>query len=96
MLFNVLYAGVLAQVERVDAIVLGAFVAVVVNAAAGDDGHIAVFAHVKRVVDHVFQARLRDDNRNEHRLAFGARLDFDVNAGVIGFCLDVDIGRRRT
>ena len=93
MLLHVLHVAVLAAVERVDAVVLGGLVALVVDAAAGDDGHVAVVFDVERVVHDVLQARLRDDDGDVHRLALRARLDADVDAGVVRLRGDLDVRR---
>ena len=93
VLLHVAHAAVLAQVEAVDAVVLGGVVGVVVDAAAGDDGDVAVLAHVEGVVHDVLQARLRHDDGDVHRLALGAVRDADVDAGVVGLGGNVDVGR---
>ena len=67
--------------------------ALVVDAAAGDDGHVAVVFDVERVVHDVLQARLRDDDGDVHRLALRARLDADVDAGVVRLRGDLDVRR---
>ncbi len=94
VLLDVLHVAVLAAVERVDAVVLGGRVALVVDAAAGHDGHVAVLADVERVVHHVLQAGLRDDDGDEHRLALGAGRDVDVDAGVVRLGGDLDVRGR--
>ena len=52
VLFNVGDLGVPADVEGVDAVVLGVAVAAVVDAAARDDLHDRALAHKEVVVDH--------------------------------------------
>ena len=93
MLLHVAYAAVLPQIEAVDAVVLGGIVGIVVDAASGDDGDVAVLAHVEGVVHDVLQARLRHDDGDVHRLALGAVRDADVDAGVVGLGGNVDVGR---
>ena len=83
----------IGQIEAVDAVVLGGVVGIVVDAAAGDDGDVAVLAHVEGVVHDVLQARLRHDDGDVHRLALGAVRDADVDAGVVGLGGNVDVGR---
>ncbi len=62
---------------------LGSGVTGVMDAASGDDVHVAVFTDVEGVVHHVFQTRFRDDDWDEHGLALGARLDVDVYPRMI-------------
>ena len=64
----------------------------VVDAAAGDDGHIAVLADEEVVVDHVLQAAHAEDHGDVDRLVFRARLDDDVNTILVRLGDDVDVG----
>ena len=96
VLLDVLDAAVLADVERMDAVVLAGCMAVVVDAATRDDLDVAIIADVERVVHDVLEARLRDDDRDEHRLALRAGLDFDVDTRIVGLGLDFDVGRAVT
>lgn len=93
VLLHVLDVAVLAQVEAVDAVVLGGLVARIVDAAARHDGDVAVLADVERVVHDVLQPRLRDDDRDVHGLAAGAGGDADVDAGVVGLGGYLDVRR---
>ena len=68
--------------------------ALVVDAAAGNDGHVAVVLDVERVVHDVLEARLRHDDGDVHRLALRAGLDTDVDAGVVRLRGDLDVRRR--
>ena len=71
--------------ENVDAVVTGGLVAAVVDAAAGDNLHIAVFTDEEIVVYGFFHTGLRDDNRNVagfiHRTVGNA--DIDARFAVI-------------
>ena len=53
VLLDVLHLCVFAHPEAVDAVVLGIRLAAVVDAAAGDDDHVAVLADEEVVVDHL-------------------------------------------
>ena len=39
---------------------------------------------------------MRDDDRDEHRLALRAGLDFDVDTRIVGLGLDFDVSRAVT
>ena len=84
--------GVFAHVEGVDAVVLGGVTAGVVDAAAGDDVHVAVLADVEVVVDRLGEAGLGEDHGNVDRLLLGAGSDVDVDAGLVGLGVDDDVG----
>ena len=94
VLFDVAHPGVLADEEAVDAVVAGLLRAAVVDAAAGDDGHIAVLADVKVIVDHVLEAGLGNDDRDVHALVFRAGGDVNVDAGLVFLRDDVDVRGR--
>ena len=64
------------------------------DAAAGDDGHIAVLTDVKVIVDHVLEAGLGNDDRDVHALVFRAGGNVDVNAGLVFLRDDVDVRGR--
>ena len=66
-----------------DAVMLAALVAVVVDAAAGDDINVAVLPDEKVIVYQVRQAAFRNDNGNMDLFALGKGLDADVDAGLI-------------
>ena len=70
----------------------GVLAAAVVDAAAGDDEHVAVFADVEVVVDRFLQAGGADDDGNVHALVFGAGSDADVDARTVGLGTDFDVG----
>ena len=62
---------------------MAAFVtAGVVDAAAGDDVHVAVVAHIEVVIDQLAEAAVADDDGDVAFLTLGAGLDADVNAGL--------------
>ena len=92
VLFHVAQAGVFVQPEGVDAVMLGVPAAAVVDAAARDDGHIAVRPDVEIVVHQILQPGAADDDRNVYALVFGARLDENVNARLVRLGDDVDVG----
>ena len=92
VLLHIAHLGVLPHVEGMHTVVLAGLTAGIVDAAAGDDVHIAVRAHVKIVVDQVVQAGLGDDDRDVDRLVFGARSDVNVDARLVGLGVDDDVG----
>ena len=94
MLFNVAHAGILADEEAVDPVVAGLLRAAVVDAAAGDDGHIAVLADEKVVVDHILETGLGNNDRDVHALVFRAGSNVDVDAGLVFLRDDVDVRGR--
>ena len=94
VLFDVAHLGILADKEAVDAVMAGLLRAAVVDAAAGDDGHIAVLTDVKVIVDHVLEAGLGNDDRDVHALVFRAGGNVDVNAGLVFLRDDVDVRGR--
>lgn len=63
--------------------------AAVVDAAAGDDGHVRALADVEIVVHQIGQAGLAQDNGNVHALVFGERADVNVDAGLVVLGHDV-------
>ena len=67
--------------------------AVIVNAAASDDGHITIFPNEKIVIDQLFNPTLSDNNRDVDNFIFGARADIYVDAGLILFCFNLNIFR---
>ncbi len=93
VLLDVLDMRVLADMERVNAVVLGGLVARIVNAAARDDRHVRVLTDIEVVVHALLQARLRDDNRDMHALVLCSRLDDDIDAGLVRLRHDIDIFR---
>ena len=62
------------------------------DAAAGHDGHVAVLTHVKVVVDQILQPGLGDDDGDVNGLVFRTGLDEDINAGLVLFFDNVDVG----
>ena len=91
MLLYVFEPGPRAEVEPVDAVVLAGIAAVVVDAAAGNDGDVGVLPDFKVVVDHVVDTAFGDHHRDVSNLPFGAGFDFDVNAGNADFRGDGDV-----
>ena len=95
MLFDVFDLGIFADVEGVDAVVLAvAATAAVVDAAAGDDGDVAVFADVEIVVDEILEAALLHDDWDVHGFVDGAVLDMDLDALALLLWNDLDVGSR--
>ena len=92
VLFHVAQLGVFGQIEGVDAVVLGVAAAAVVDAAAGDDGHVRALADVEIVVHQIGQAGLAQDNGNVHALVFCERADVNVDAGLVVLGHDVNVG----
>ena len=81
--------------EGVKAVVLAGFAAGVVDAAPGNDVHVAPLANEEVVVDHLRQAGLADNHGNVYRLADGVGGDADVNARLARFLFggNLDVGR---
>ena len=93
VLFDIFDPGVFAHIKGVDAVVLAVAAAAVVDAAAGDDGHVRALAHIKIVIDHVPEAALGQHHRNMDRFVLRARRDADVDAVLVGLGLDDDMLR---
>ena len=77
-----------------NAVMLAGLISTIVNAAAGNNGHICVIPDKEIIIDEVFQSALTDDDRNMNALVLGTRLDNDINARLVFFCNDINIGRR--
>ena len=82
MLLGVVDMGIFADVEGVYAVMAALVAAGVVDAAAGDDVHVAVLADVEVVVDHLGKAGLADDDGDVALLALCAGLDADDDAAL--------------
>ena len=93
VLFDIRDLRIFLHIERVDTVVLGVAVAAVVDAAAGNDGHLGAFADEEVVIDHVVEAGLCQHNRNMHILVLRVGLDFDVDAVLVGLRDDFDVIR---
>ena len=74
--------GIFADVEGVYAVMAALVAAGVVDAAAGDDVHVAVLTDVEVVVDHLGKAGLADDDGDVALLALCAGLDADDDAAL--------------
>ena len=61
------------------------------NATAGFNGNIAVFSHIKIVVDHIVDTALGHTGGDVDSLPFGARCHMHNNAGFICFLSDLHI-----
>ena len=94
VLLHVANAGVLADPEAVDTVVLGLLVARVMDAAACDDGDIGVVADMKIVIDHVGQSRFGDDDGNMNGFVLRARGDSDFDALLVRERVDGDVRAR--
>ena len=92
VLLHIAHLGILAHVEGVDAVVLGGLTAGVVDAAASHNAHIAVLADVEVVVHQVGETSLGDDDGDVHRLVDGAGGDVDVDARLVLFALNDNVG----
>jgi hypothetical protein len=62
-----------------------------VDAAACDDSHITVIAHVKVIVDHLFKPCLAHDHRDMDTLFPGAVLDANDDSVSLFSCGDLDM-----
>ena len=65
------------------AVVLGGVAAIIMDAAAGDDVHVAVLADEKVVIHQIGQPALGEQDGDVDILPLGARLDPDVDAGLV-------------
>ena len=92
MLFRIAHVGILGDIKGVDTVVTALVTAGVVDAAACDDVHIAVFADVKVIVDHFSHAAFADDDGNVALLALCAVLDANDDAAfALGLWVDGDV-----
>ena len=94
MLFHIADVRILPDEEAVDAVMLAHFVAAVMNAAAGDDGHVAVVSDIEIIINHFREAALAEHHRNMHAFLLGAGLYDNVDALLVLLGHDVDVGRR--
>ena len=92
VLFHIAQLGVFGQPEGVDAVMFGIAAAAVVDAAAGNDGHVGAFSNVEVVVHQVLQAGLAQDYRNVYALVLGEGTDVNVDARFVGLGNDIDVG----
>ncbi len=91
VLFHIAHLAVFPHKEGVDAVMLTVAGAAVVDAAAGNDGHVTVFADEEIVVHIVLQSAFADDNRNMYTFIHGAGLDDNVDAGFVRFGHNVNV-----
>ena len=91
VLFHISHLGVFADVEAVDAVVAAVAIAVIVDAAPGDDAHLGALADVKIVVNHVVQAAFGHDHGNVNGLVLREGHDANVDAGLVLFGFDDDV-----
>ena len=82
---------VFAQDKAVDAVVPCLLLAVRMHAAARDNGHVRVFAHIKVVVNQIVHRAVGHACGDIYGFAPGAGLDGDVDAGFIRFGSDLDV-----
>ena len=80
MLLNVLYLGILSDMESMDTVVLAVVTAAVADTAACDDGDVTVRTYKKVVINALFMAGFADDNRDVAGLVLSAVLEVDVDA----------------
>ena len=93
VLFYVAYAGVFADMESMNAVVLRAVVAAAVDAAAGDDDDVSPFSDVKIIVYDVLEAGLAQDDGNVHSFVLRFRLNIHVDARTVLLRFDFDMSR---
>ena len=80
VLFGIVDAAVFTDIEGMDTVVAALVAAGIMDAAAGDDLHITVIAHIEIVIHQLGKARLADDDGDVALLTLGAGLDADVDA----------------
>ena len=91
--FHIADAGVFADVEDMDAVVLAGLTAGIVDAAAGHNVHVGILADIEVVIDHVGEAGHAENHGDVDALSPGARFYGDVDAGLaVGLGGDVDVG----
>ena len=67
--------------------------AVGVHAAARHDGHVGPGVHIKIIVYQIVHAALGDAGRDVDGHPAGPGVDVDIQAGLIRFYRDADVGR---
>ena len=89
VLFDIVNLRVFADVEGMDAVMLGVAVAAVVDAAPGHDGHVRTLADKEVVIDHVVEPGSAQYDRDMH-------VSLLVKAGAILMSMPsfVGLGRR--
>ena len=91
VLFDIVNLRVFADVEGMDAVMLGVAVAAVVDAASGHDGHVCTLADKEVVIDHVVEPGSAQYDRDMHVFALGKGRDPDVDAVLVGLGDDLDM-----
>ena len=71
-----------AKAKSVDAVMLGEMGRIGVDAAAGHNGDMAVFADKKIVVDEVLEVALAEDDGDVDEVVFGVGFDANIDAGL--------------
>ena len=92
--FRIAHLGILAHVERMNAIVTAILTAAVMDAAASHDVDVNAVGNMKIIVNQVVHTGFGNHNRDRYGFALSARLDIDINAGLIllGYNFDM-LGR---
>ena len=70
---------------------LGVFTAAVVDAAPGNDGHVAVLTDEELIIDFILHTALGDDDGDEHGLVLRVVVNVDVDARLVGLGGDLDV-----
>ena len=92
MFLNIVHAGVFADVEGMNAVVLCFAAAVVVDPAAGHNGDIAILTHIKIIVYSICEICLGHHDGNVAGLALGTGQDMDIDARVaVSAGIDFDV-----
>ena len=93
VLFYIADAGILADMEGMNAVVLRAVVATAVDATTGDDNHIGPFSDVKIIVYDILETGLAQDDGNMHGFVLRFRLNIHVDARTVLLRFDFDMSR---
>ena len=92
VLFHIAHLAVFSHIEAVNAVMLAVAGAAVVDAAACNDGDIAVLSDVKVIVHIFLQTAFADDDRNMHAFVYGAGFDENINARLVRLGYNVNVG----
>ena len=91
MFFNIFYTGIFTDVKAMNTVMLGILHTAVINAAAGNNHDVTVFADIKVIINGFLQTALGKDDRDMHALMHRAWFDADIDAAAVFFGGDIDI-----
>ena len=85
MFFHIFDFGIFANKKSVNTVVLRVLLAAVVNAAAGNNYNIAVFANEKVIINRFRQAAVAEHNRYVDTFVDRVGLNVNINAAAVCF-----------